>query len=604
MVQFFSDYTGVKYPWPKYSQVAVRDYVSGAMENTSSSLFGEFINGNAQERTDHSLEGVVAHELYHQWFGDYVTAESWNNLTLNESFATDGEVLWLNFHNGRRAADAQRFNYLNRYLSGSQRNDAPLVRNFWNGPDEVFDHISYQKGGQILYYIRQLAGEELFKKAMNIYLQKHAYGTAEAADWRMALEEATGTDWTAFFDQWYYKGGHPKVAFYYSYDDARRQVKVVARQPADSVFNLPIKVGVYNNDPIIDMPDEGRILRSNEGRSDNHRTWTLNSPSDTLTIPYAGIDRPLVIPDVEHVIVGKVTEQKSDTMWVAQMRLAGDHISQRRASIALSNAKFSKELANARLRLLQTKDPELQQLTYAILAPEKGADWHSYPGITEQAEAHFRDVNAVPGVRAAALKMWRMWSTKEAVLTTATALLNDASYLVAGSALNALVTADSMAGTAAARKILEAGNATGDLLATALETVGNAGNAQDLDLLTKGSESVWGARKGPYLDALTAFFMKTKDPVATQKATEKLVQWYGEEEATFVRRRQLNSWEELVQDVQGYSPAEREIIGVRRRVLLESLAGLATSESDPGLVKTLGDMQKRIQESAKSDTKK
>ncbi len=603
MVQFFSDYTGVKYPWPKYSQVAVRDYVSGAMENTSSSLFGEFVNGNARERRDNPVEGVVAHELYHQWFGDYVTAESWNNLTLNESFATDGEVLWLNFHNGKRAADAQRYNYLQRYLSGAQRNDAPLVRNYWNGPDEMFDHISYQKGGQILFYIRQLAGEAKFRKAMNLYLQKHAYGTAEAADWRMALEEATGTDWTAFFDQWYYKGGHPKVNFSYFYDDALRQVKVVAKQPADSVFNLPIKVGVYNNDPILDLPGEGRMLPSNDG-TDPSRSWTLNTKSDTLTIPYAGLERPLIIPEVEHVIIGKVMEKKSDTMWIAQMRLAKDHISQRRAAIATSDGKFSPELAAARLQLLKNEDPALQQLTYGILAPEKGNNWRSYPGITEQAEAQFRDVNAVPNTRAAAIRMWYKWSKKEAVLAAMPALLSDSSYAVAGTALDAIVAVDSLAGRNAALQVLQQGESKGYLLQTALETVANSGNAPDLDLLTKGSESVWGAGKSPYLAALTAFFMKTKDSVATQKATQKLVQWYGEEEATFVRRRQLNSWEELVQEVQGYSAAEREIIGARRRVLLESLAGMATTESDPGLVKTLADMQKRIQESAKSDTKK
>ncbi len=604
MVEFFSDYTGVKYPWPKYSQVAVRDFVSGAMENTSSSLFGEFVNGNARERKDNSMEDVVAHELYHQWFGDYVTAESWNHLTLNESFATDGEILWANFKSGKRVADAKRYASLQRYLAGAQRNDAPLVRNYWDGPDEVFDHISYQKGGQILYYIRQLAGEELFRKAMNMYLQKHAYGTSEAADWRMALEEATGQDWTAFFDQWYYKGGHPRVAFYYHYDDARRQVKVVARQPADSVFKLPIKVGVYNNDPIImNLLDDSRVVRLNDG-APGHRSWTLNSKSDTLTIPYGGIEHPLIIPDIEHVIVGKVTEQKSDTLWIAQMRLAEDHISQRRAAVALAEAKFSPALAAARLQLLKTQDPALQELIYAILAPEKGADWHTYPGLLEQAELHFRDVNTTPGVRAAALRMWRMWQPKEVVQATVPAFIGDSSYRVGSTALNALVAADSTAGTEAALAVLRRGDARSDLLETALTTVAARGNAADLDLLTKGSETVWGAGKAPYTEALTTYFQQTKDTAAATAAAQKLVQWYGEEEATFVRRRQLYSWEELVQDVQGYSAAEREIIDVRRRILLGSLARLAASESDPGLVKTLADMQKRIQEAARSDTKK
>ncbi|MEL7163492.1 MAG: M1 family metallopeptidase, partial [Bacteroidota bacterium] len=95
MLTFFSDVTGVKYPWPKYSQVAVRDYVSGAMENTSAVIFGEFMHGTKRDLIDvETNEKIVAHEMFHHWFGDYVTCESWSNLTLNEGFANYSEYLW------------------------------------------------------------------------------------------------------------------------------------------------------------------------------------------------------------------------------------------------------------------------------------------------------------------------------------------------------------------------------------------------------------------------------------------------------------------------------------------------------------------------------
>src|SRR6185436_15752553 len=105
MLTVFSQKTGVSFPWFKYSQVVVRDYVSGAMENTTASLFGEFTNKNSRQLLDESNEDVVSHELFHQWFGDYVTAESWSNLTLNESFATYGEQIWRTWKYGKASAD-------------------------------------------------------------------------------------------------------------------------------------------------------------------------------------------------------------------------------------------------------------------------------------------------------------------------------------------------------------------------------------------------------------------------------------------------------------------------------------------------------------------
>src|SRR5690606_25883012 len=104
MMGFFSEITGVPYPWNKYSQIVVRDYVSGAMENTTASLFGEFMNQNFREIADKNYEDVVAHELFHQWFGDYVTAESWSHINLNESFANYGEYRWRKYKYGDASA--------------------------------------------------------------------------------------------------------------------------------------------------------------------------------------------------------------------------------------------------------------------------------------------------------------------------------------------------------------------------------------------------------------------------------------------------------------------------------------------------------------------
>jgi len=115
-IDFFSKVTGVDFPWNKYSEIAVRDYVSGAMENTTATMFGEQ-GKNKREFADQYYGSGIEHELFHQWFGDYVTAESWSNLTLNESFADFGEIIWLEHKYGKDAADEHIQNGLQGYLN-------------------------------------------------------------------------------------------------------------------------------------------------------------------------------------------------------------------------------------------------------------------------------------------------------------------------------------------------------------------------------------------------------------------------------------------------------------------------------------------------------
>lgn len=199
MIGYFSRRTGVPFPWNKYSQVVVRDYVSGAMENTSASLFGEFMNLTDREMEDKSNEDIVSHELFHQWFGDYVTAESWSNLTVNESFANYGEQLWRYGKYGAVQGDILAWDDLRKYLMSTMGKDPQLVRFQYDDKEEMFDAISYNKGGAILHYLNTLIGDEAFDRAMNLYLTRNALSSGEAHQWRLAVEEATGQDWNWFF---------------------------------------------------------------------------------------------------------------------------------------------------------------------------------------------------------------------------------------------------------------------------------------------------------------------------------------------------------------------------------------------------------------------
>ena len=144
ILSFFSKITGVKYPWQKYSQVVVRDYVSGAMENTTGVIYGDFVQKTERELIDNHNDGIVAHEMFHHWFGDYVTCESWANLTMNEGFANYSEYLWFEHKYGREEADRHRRNEINGYLGSVGQGGAhALIHWGYNDKEDRFDAHSY-----------------------------------------------------------------------------------------------------------------------------------------------------------------------------------------------------------------------------------------------------------------------------------------------------------------------------------------------------------------------------------------------------------------------------------------------------------------------------
>ncbi|MBO9683831.1 MAG: M1 family metallopeptidase, partial [Flavisolibacter sp.] len=246
MIALYSKLTGVDYPWVKYSQITGRDYVSGAMENTTATLHSDAAQQDARELTDgNRWEEVIAHELFHQWFGDYVTTESWSNITLNESFATLGSQLWNEYHYGKDFGDHEAYNSAQGYIySRSENKD--LVRFYYNNKEDVFDAVSYNKGGAILQMLRAFVGDSAFFKALNIYLTTNKFKSAEAQQLRLVLEDVTGKDLNWFWNQWYYGSGHPKLNITYSYDNNAKRARVIVQQTTDKVFTLPVKIDVWN----------------------------------------------------------------------------------------------------------------------------------------------------------------------------------------------------------------------------------------------------------------------------------------------------------------------------------------------------------------------
>jgi aminopeptidase N len=251
MIAFFESKLGVPFPWSKYAQISGRDFVSGAMENTTATLHSDAVQQDARELIDgNNWESTIAHELFHQWFGDYVTAESWSNITVNESFADYSQTLWFEHSQGKDAGAYENYTALRSYLSSPTDAEKDLVRFFYKDKEDVFDLVSYQKGGRILNMLRHFVGDDAFFASLNKYLTDNKFSNGSAIKLKLAFEAVTGKDLNWFFNQWYFGNGHPYVRIQQKYlaDQQKVLVTIQQTQTQDKIFTLPVGIDVYVQD--------------------------------------------------------------------------------------------------------------------------------------------------------------------------------------------------------------------------------------------------------------------------------------------------------------------------------------------------------------------
>ncbi|HKZ80828.1 MAG TPA: M1 family aminopeptidase [Pyrinomonadaceae bacterium] len=255
MVKFFSEKTGVRYPYAKYAQTMVRDF-GGGMENISATTQTDNMIHDARTELDHNSDGLQAHELAHQWFGDYVTSRSWSDIWLNESFATYFQAMWDEYKLGRddflySDVKANQDSYLNTWKQGNRR---PIVTRNYASPDAVFDTYAYPVGGAVLHMLRKSLGEKNWWRAINYYLSKYAHQPVETEQFRIAIEESTGRPMDWFFEEWLYKMGHPVFRVTQDYDAANKVLKLTVEQqqkpdpdsqfPQVSFFQTPVEIEI------------------------------------------------------------------------------------------------------------------------------------------------------------------------------------------------------------------------------------------------------------------------------------------------------------------------------------------------------------------------
>lgn len=431
MIRYFSNITGVDYPWQKYSQIVVRDYVSGAMENTTATVHAESAQQDARQLIDgNSWEDIIAHELFHMWFGDYVTTESWSNIALNESFADFSETLWEEHKHGRDAGDNHNFDAMQNYLFSNSRNK-PLVRFYYRNREEVFDAVSYQKGGRILNMLRNFVGDSAFYKSLNLYLTTYKFKAAEAQELRLAFEEVTGEDLNWFWNQWFYGSGHPKLEISYDYDIARQSAKVIVKQTQpDKVFRLPVAIDLYQG-----------------GSKKRYPVW-LENKADTFT--FTSVKRPdLINFDGDKMLLCEKTDKKTLDDYIFQYKNAGLYLDRREAiEYAAMNQVNDTKASGFLMNAINDKYQGLR--IFAIQRLNITND--SIKNAVEPILVKLASNDPSSLIRAAALEALGKYKTtgyRELFMNS----INDSSYSVAGNALQALALIDSVAALGRAKSI-------------------------------------------------------------------------------------------------------------------------------------------------------
>ncbi len=422
MIEGFSNLLGVEYPWDKYSQIVVRDYVSGAMENTTAVIHGDFLYRTDRELLDSDNESIIAHELFHHWFGDLVTCESWSNLPMNESFANYSQFLWDEMEHGRMHADRNAYGEMEGYkLSAMQSGYHDLIWFDYDEREQMFDGHSYNKGGRILHMLRKHIGDEAFFLSLKDYLTKRMYNTGEVHDLRLSFEEITGEDMNWFFNQWFFDQGHPTLEINQSYNEGDQELVVTLEQTQDferfPLFKLPIDIDIYT-----------------ANGKERKKVWMDKSVQEFVFKTSTPL---LVNVDAEKVLLVDKKDNKSDEQWIYQLANAPLYVDKMEAFAKLKRSK-NEEAHKAIIAMLDHEYYGVRNMAINALSKAKSTN-------EEVVKAKLLELtkDKKASVRVNALKALQKYFDEDPKVKEAMAnAVNDPSYKVMGQALKSLVKQD------------------------------------------------------------------------------------------------------------------------------------------------------------------
>lgn len=334
MIDLFSKKLGVDYPWEKYAQVMVDDFVAGGMENSSATTNTSSSLNHPKIATElyTDEDGLISHELGHQWFGDLVTCKDWGDIWLNEGFATFMENVWTEGHYGKDQADLERWDGMREWMAQANLFHKPIVRHDFDDSSE-FDGNAYGKGGLVLHMLRQQLGEEVFYRGLKHYLEVNRGKNVVTADLAKAMEESSHTNVDLFFSQWLYGAGAPKFDLSYSYDNDKHQVALTVKQTQKvegrvSIFRVPVDVEIITS--------SGPKLYD----------ITVSKAEQIFTFPADSAPLMVLFDKGSHVL--KSAEfHKEKKEWLYQLKNAAEFADRGDATVALEKIKNDEEVVTA-----------------------------------------------------------------------------------------------------------------------------------------------------------------------------------------------------------------------------------------------------------------
>jgi aminopeptidase N len=428
MIRFFETTTGVPYPWEKFDQIIIDDFMWGGMENTTAVTLNDACVVDTRAALDFPSDGVVAHELAHMWFGDLVTARDWTHLWLNEGFATYCETLWTEFTKGK-----DEFQYEMIQASLAVRGSDRML-----GRKPIVSHDShpanvYARGGWVLNMLRGLLGDQAFWRGIHYYLTKYQFASAETDEFRLALEDATGQSLDWFFRQWVFGAGLPKLKVTKAWNDSTHMLRLTVEQTQqiDSLtgyFRFPL------------------VVECTTGSGKTTRTFSISGKEESFLMK---LDGPplMVIADKGYRLLEEMVFPKTEEEYVYQLTHAADIVDRITAARSLPEYGNHPAVRDA-LAGSASSDPFWGVRASALTAlAEIGND--STPDIFIRAT---RDPRSF--VRNTAARHLSYFKGGQIAARLDSMARNDSSYLVSSTALRELASVDTARAFDVARDLL------------------------------------------------------------------------------------------------------------------------------------------------------
>ncbi len=419
MLDFFSEKLDYAFPWPRYSQIIVRDYIAGAMENTTAVVFSEAVQGDDNTLLDKpDREHIIAHELFHHWFGNVITCYDWGQLAIQEAFAEWGAHLWYTHNYSPYDRDYLISKSIAEYLEEYKNKQVSVIRYHYQHPLDMFDRHTYSKGNLILHMLEAYIGHEAFVESLSQYLKKYAFSATDIHQLRRVFEEVSGQALNWFFDQWFLQPGHPILQVNHTYEKGKVVLKISQKQ-AGTPYQLPVAVDIWV-----------------KGKKKRHMI-TIQKAYQEFRFPTAE-EPEVVYLDRNYLLAAEITHLQSNQAYRLLYDRAMDYWA-KAAAIHHFNTRKHKNSVYYHFFKKVIKDPfwEFQVVAMQAFAGYKQVD-KNYPSVAAIEKQIITVLDAPdPRVRAQALETLSSLPTAKKYIATYKAALVDPSYNVASKALYA-----------------------------------------------------------------------------------------------------------------------------------------------------------------------